>query len=419
MICLENGELLILADTHSENLQFNKVSLFRIDADGQFIKRYTYDIQDSAAVQGWELLELENGEKLIHLLIYKSPGPSKGESSTVRINDQYQLINENRLTEGFHIYRSIQESDSSFISLGKDTFGFTLDVLKMNSSLQVISPWLNLGLYAGQSAILELDNFFFISSFKDANSSGLFKLNSSLNITDSLQIAPRAYLSSRSRNKDGFVLYNHGLRKYNTSLNLEWQKDYSEYSFGYNSEFQYSRGVINSPNSGYLLYGIVDLTFLEPFVYMVGTDEQGNKVWSQEYLNFTFKDILNVVEATNGGYYCLMSGGNDSSNIPEIIIARTNSDGIITAIKPIERREIPFQIFPNPSYKQVVIRFPTLDKGIINIYSINGEKISAQTVNNESEVHFNTSGYTQGLYMVELIDSNSRRKEIKKFLKIN
>lgn len=88
-----------------------------------------------------------------------------------------------------------------------------------------------------------------------------------------------------------------------------------------------------------------------------------------------------------------------------LVIKITVSDQT-SNISPVLKSDV--KIYPNPVTKDyVTIDFGnTVDKGQLNIYNTQGEKILSKTVEGRNQVGINTSAFCKGLYLVDIKTNN-------------
>ena len=110
------------------------------------------------------------------------------------------------------------------------------------------------------------------------------------------------------------------LIKFNSSLNLQWQKEYT-FTTGY--AYESASQVVQTPDGGFMMVGeVVELQDGDEYEdgYVQKTDGQGNTQWFKTYLGFNENGIIGIAPSKDGNYVLLASttDGNSGMNVLKI-----------------------------------------------------------------------------------------------------
>jgi hypothetical protein len=147
-------------------------------------------------------------------------------------------------------------------------------------------------------------------------------------------------------------------------------------------------------------------------VYLIKTDNLGNSGCNEGSAATIVSNPATLI--TNTATIVISAGSNVTS--PILI---TGSGATITTlcttvgIPPISNFQSSiFNIFPNPATNNFSIIFPnTINKGVIEIYNILGEKVFTENIVNVSQKEIRLNTINSGIYFVKVRDGESEYSE--------
>ena len=238
------------------------------------------------------------------------------------------------------------------------------------------------------------------------------------------------------------------LAKTNSNGNIIWSKTYGGAGFDYGYSIQLTT------DGGYIISGNT-YSFGANNIYLIKTDSLGNVGWSKA---ISGSDGSSVVQTTDGGY--VVTGRvTSSSGDEDVLLVKIDSKGnsgcneidaptitntVITKMTQISTKvsstslsnsiwsdtvgsvgsastlcttvglnEIKtgnsLLISPNPSPGDFELTFPRIiNQGIVEIYTVMGERVYNQAVNQSSNLEINLGNNAPGMYFVKVLDGERR-----------
>ena len=137
----------------------------------------------------------------------------------------------------------------------------------------------------------------------------------------------------------------------------------------------------------------------------IGTLTPNGSGWDMAFSNqFSGNGWTTFGEALDGELYI---AGRNTGNIYHIVDASLSID---------EYSQVLFNLYPNPANEWIHIKSNSNQTiQTINIYSLSGKKVKSINGNNFDVLEVNTSSLASGMYLAEIISTNSH-KEIKKLV---
>lgn len=137
----------------------------------------------------------------------------------------------------------------------------------------------------------------------------------------------------------------------------------------------------------------------------IGTLTPNGSGWDMAFSNqFSGNGWTTFGEALDGELYI---AGRNTGNIYHIVDASLSID---------EYSQVLFNLYPNPANEWIHIKSNSNQTiQTINIYSLSGKKVKSINGNNFDSLEVNTSSLASGMYLAEIISTNSH-KEIKKLV---
>ena len=96
-----------------------------------------------------------------------------------------------------------------------------------------------------------------------------------------------------------------------------WERTYG------GSNFEYSYSVAQTADGGFIIVGSTGF-YINPDVYLVKTDNDGNTLWTRTYGGSYWDEGYSVIQTTDGGYIIACLLGSPSC---DIVLMKTNSSG--------------------------------------------------------------------------------------------
>ena len=135
-------------------------------------------------------------------------------------------------------------------------------------------------------------------------------------------------------------------------------------------------------------------------------DQVGDTIWSHSYGGYRKSYGYSVVQTTDEGYAFCGSTDASGTNVYDVMLVKTTSDGVITSLHNQPGTPLEVRIFPNPSDGIVIIELPPESERII-LTSISGKIILEEPVRECHKITLYLQGTLSGLYFLKVINSHS------------
>ena len=176
--------------------------------------------------------------------------------------------------------------------------------------------------------------------------------------------------------------------------------------------FDMCQSVIQTTDGGYALAGFTD-SFGEnnPDFWLIRTDEDGERLWSQTYGGEAMDFCYSVIRTTNGGF--ALAGYTDSlgERGADFLLVKTGPDPVSIPTESFIPHPTSFILhaaYPNPFNATTTIEYalPFASQVSLNLYNLSGQRIET-LVNGrlQAGVHrtmLNAANLSSGLYFVRL-----------------
>ncbi|MEZ4887335.1 MAG: T9SS type A sorting domain-containing protein [Chitinophagales bacterium] len=135
------------------------------------------------------------------------------------------------------------------------------------------------------------------------------------------------------------------------------------------------------------------------------TDANGELIWSKKYgsdIGYG-TELFDFKLAENGGFIAV--GYIDYQNSRDIYVFKTDEDGLLTSISPLQKNAFDFRVFPNPSSGNFQIQLSDKSHTPINvsIFDSTGKKHFNTKLIHLNE-KLNLSSLPKGIYLLQLSD---------------
>jgi len=182
-----------------------------------------------------------------------------------------------------------------------------------------------------------------------------------------------------------------------------------------NFTFDKKRVKLVSDGMGGLICSWFDLRPLnKPTIYSQRYDMNGNQLWFNWGYpvsaagNLTQTSLVwhNLVPAESGAAIVTWTDTRTAAiNGENIYMARI--DGQLPVGIAGSPEHITAEVFPNPSYGNFTIQFPGIRKGTIEIFTVLGKKVLAESISNEAKKEINLTDFSQGIYYIRITDGEN------------
>lgn len=138
-------------------------------------------------------------------------------------------------------------------------------------------------------------------------------------------------------------------------------------------------------------------------ILLIKTDHEGDTLWSREFGGVN-SDIIHDIRTTSEGGIIFCGGTQNQSNGGfDVYVVKTDSNGLLTSIKPSVQKAVSFTVFPNPTSGFFSVN-TNLDRFDYYLYNIIGEQILAGNVSPYAKTNFGIDmrGYPKGLYLLKV-----------------
>ncbi|TKJ41938.1 hypothetical protein CEE36_07740 [candidate division TA06 bacterium B3_TA06] len=225
-----------------------------------------------------------------------------------------------------------------------------------------------------------------------------YRAGSSMNCIQ--QTTDNAYVSAGQTNDGDLVLV-----KLDEDGSLVWEKTYGDmredhYDFGY--------CVQETSDGCYIVAGAYSwewsgYSFENGDAWLLKTDSEGDTLWTRLYgENPQEDDARWVLQTSDGGYILTGSTETWASAGSDLLLMKTNSEGLIDAVKeePIVDSRVNWQII-SPVGQKIVLRYSDRPDGFCaEIFDAAGRKVDQMHCTAPSGTLIWGEGYTPGVYFI-------------------
>jgi hypothetical protein len=175
---------------------------------------------------------------------------------------------------------------------------------------------------------------------------------------------------------------------------LEWQNHFGK------SGLDVIYDIDNTNDLNYIATGITGeqgSEFQEAWLVKIGPS--GDTLWSHIYGGYRKSYGYSVRQTADDGYiFCGITNAS-GTNVYDIMLVKTTSDGVITSDEIITETDNILTIYPNPVQDQVSVEFPSGSKRII-LTSLSGKIILEESITNRQKITLNVDGLSSGPYFL-------------------
>ena len=214
----------------------------------------------------------------------------------------------------------------------------------------------------------------------------------------------------------GLTGYHKGLIKLDANLQEIWHTPIEDLFISMGNSLEYDGWAVTAtPDGGYILAGHASLfDWSDALVYLIKVDENGTREWGGLYgpqtigLNFIFD-----VEPVADGY--VFTG---ASIITETMwLVKVNAEGVFVSTEELTYQDQGI-VFPNPAREVVNLRWPKAISGWLRVYEPSGSLLLTHVLENEKEYHLLVQDLLPGVYTVQLMDADTGKLLVLRFVKI-
>ncbi|MFC2102255.1 T9SS type A sorting domain-containing protein [Bacteroidota bacterium] len=194
---------------------------------------------------------------------------------------------------------------------------------------------------------------------------------------------------------DGFIAKLTGLGS------IEWQNHFGKsgldviYDISATSDLNYiGTGISGEQGS----------EFQEAWLIKIG--ESGDTLWSRSFGGYRKSYGYSVRQTDDEGYiFCGITNAS-GTNVYDIMLVKTTSDGVITTSLFQPEEETTYKVYPNPAHNRVIIEFPPGTKKM-TITSPMGKLIREENLRNLQKLLLDLGGLPSGIYFLTFSDGES------------
>lgn len=136
--------------------------------------------------------------------------------------------------------------------------------------------------------------------------------------------------------------------------------------------------------------------------WLVKIEPSGDTIWSHSFGGYRKSYGYSVVQTSDEGYVFCGSTNSSGTNIYDVLLVKTTSDGLITGLENRPAGESNIRIYPNPASGNVTLEIPPGSERII-ISSITGESVMEEPITTCKEFSLNLQGLPNGLYLIRVV----------------
>lgn len=182
---------------------------------------------------------------------------------------------------------------------------------------------------------------------------------------------------------------------------LEWQNHFGR------SGLDVIYSITNTDDLNYIATGISGEEGSEfQEAWLVKIDQTGDTLWSRSYGGYRKSYGYSVIQTSDAGYLFCGSTNASGTNIYDVYLVKTTSDGLVTSISGSPDRKHQLNIFPNPSTGMISVTIPSGSSRLI-ITSVTGVVLFDTPVANQSEITLYLAEAPPGIYFVRVENSVS------------
>ncbi|MBE0647094.1 MAG: T9SS type A sorting domain-containing protein [Bacteroidales bacterium] len=140
--------------------------------------------------------------------------------------------------------------------------------------------------------------------------------------------------------------------------------------------------------------------------WLLKLNETGDTLWSQSYGGYRKSYGYSVEQTSDLGYIFCGSTNASGTNVYDVMLVKTNPDGLITARDEPQARSDKLQIYPNPAHGPITVIVPPGSERMI-ITSLSGKIILDMDISLKQKVSADLQIVPSGMYLIEVIHPTS------------
>jgi len=180
---------------------------------------------------------------------------------------------------------------------------------------------------------------------------------------------------------------------------LEWQQHFGK------SGLDVIYDICNTDDLNYIATGISGEQGSEfQEAWLLKIDPSGDTIWTHSYGGLRKSYGYSVRQTSDAGYVFCGSTNASGNNIYDVMLVKTNPDGLITSIDSRSSKKAGLRIFPNPSDGNVTIEIPAQSDRLI-ISNSSGKIIHDKPVMVHDKQTIDLQNLSPGVYFVTLMQS--------------
>ncbi len=150
-------------------------------------------------------------------------------------------------------------------------------------------------------------------------------------------------------------------------------------------------------------------------VYLLRTDSLGNIQFRQGY-NANIDNCVSVIQDNDGGFVMFQSGNPDTTNVPEMWLVKTNSNGLVNVVPEHTIESNLIKVYPNPTSSKLNIEFKETFSGTIFLTDITGKLLFSKRVDSIWNDLFNFDYISDGIYLLNFSDNHNSNRFTSKII---
>ncbi|MBN1231746.1 MAG: T9SS type A sorting domain-containing protein, partial [Candidatus Coatesbacteria bacterium] len=399
------------------------ISLFRIDKSGSILFKKDFNKLDT--IRSFNMINTTDGSLIIVGTIkYRN---AFGQVYLMKVDKEYnELWSKVYGSNDYNYGISLVEADNGDIIIIGSTFNKSeshdIYLLRTDSTGNIIweKQYANSGLgHSSLSSISKLNDGGFITAGSTRNNQEdttkvfLMKIDSEGNIVWEKMFGDTGNDIGECveiTNDGGFIItgdYENELCLLKTNADgiKEWEKTFKE------NDTTVGICVKQDENNDYIVTGWDwSKSSREGFLYLLKTDNAGNKIWSRTYGEDNSAERGVHIIVTSDGYYIAGDRYTETHGLDfDIYLVKTDKDGETGFSSYVSTKSLPtpsLSISPNPFSTHLSVSLPSSGA----VYSLTGQFIMNLSKGKHS---LDTSKWREGVYIVK------SGKECKRIIKIN
>ncbi len=200
--------------------------------------------------------------------------------------------------------------------------------------------------------------------------------------------------------------------KFDTTLNILWDKTYSSLSVGVNVN-----ALVQTVEGGYVMIGQF---FNDPEgdICFFKIDKEGNKEYFTWLTRFGREEkAIDAYGDSDGGIVFFGYGDEGPQGGVDLLLAKVNSEGTMGVPFLSYGKELQLTLYPNPTQNYLQIKSKENLNGIIQIYQLDGICILENKISNKDSSEVDVQNLSSGIYVVKVTDDMTGSFYCQKFIK--